>query len=75
LEGFIIIDITETDDAQIILARLFCASAGCHIDVRRGWITFEVHECYAMFCQVEEKAVSLNSSLLDEFPPSHEINM
>ena len=60
---------TETDDAQIILGRPFMATAGCHIDVKTGQITFEVQGCYATFCHMEEKVVSPNSSLLDAFPP------
>ena len=46
LEDFIMADMTETDDAQIILGRPFKARAGCHIDVKRGRTTFEVQECY-----------------------------
>ena len=36
LKDFIIVDISETDDAQIILGRPILATAGCHIDVRKG---------------------------------------
>ena len=74
MEDFIIADITETNDAQIILGRPFMAIVGCHIDVRKGWITFEVQEYYAMFCHMEEKVVSPNSYLLDEFRSSSEID-
>ena len=42
LEDFIITDMTETDDAQIILRRSFLATSGCTIDVKEGRITFEV---------------------------------
>ena len=42
LEDFIIADITETDDAQIIQGRPFMATASCHIDLRSARITFKV---------------------------------
>jgi len=42
LDDFIIADVTEADDAQIIIGRPFLATTGHHIDVRRGRITFEV---------------------------------
>ena len=74
MEDFIIVDIVETDDAQIILGRPLMAIVGYHIDVRRG-VTFEVQGCYTMFCYMKEKVVSPNSPLLDTFPPSPEIGM
>ena len=49
LENFIVADMTENDDAQIILNRPFLATAGCHIDIKRGRITFEVQGSYTMF--------------------------
>jgi len=75
LEDFIIINMPEIDDAQIILGRPILATAGCHIDVRKGRITFKVEGHYAVFCHMNEKVVSPNSSVLDEFPPSSEIDM
>ena len=42
LEDFIITDMIETDNAQIILGRPFLATSGCIIDVKGGRITFEV---------------------------------
>jgi len=69
LKDFIIVDMTETDDIQIILGRPFMAVAGCHINVRKGRITFKVQGCYALFYHTEEKMVSSNSYLFDEFPP------
>ena len=42
LEDFIITDMIETDDAQIILGRPLLATSGCSIDVNRGRITFKV---------------------------------
>ena len=50
------------------------AIVGFHIDVRKGCITFEVKGRYVVFCQMKEKVVSPNSSTLDEFPPSPEID-
>ena len=67
MEDFIIVGMTETDDAQIILGRPLLATAGCQIDVRKGRIIFEVEGRYAVFCYMKEKVVSPNSSLLDEF--------
>ena len=49
--------------------------AGYHIDVRKGRITFETEGPYAVFCNMKEKVVSPNSSLLDDFPPSPETDM
>jgi len=69
LGDLIIVDIPETNDAQIILRRPILAAVGCHMDVRKGRITFEVEGHYAMFCHIKEKVVSPNSFLLDEFPP------
>jgi len=73
LEDFIIVDMIEADDAKIILGQPLLAATGCHIDVRKGRITFEVQGCYAVFCYMEEEVVSPNSSLLDELLPSPEI--
>jgi len=42
LEDFIIVDMPETDDTQIILGRPILATAGCHIDVRESQVSFEV---------------------------------
>jgi len=36
LEDFIIADMTETDNAEIILRRPFLATSGCTIDVKGG---------------------------------------
>jgi len=35
LEDFIIVDMLETNDAQIILGQPILATAGCHINLRR----------------------------------------
>ena len=42
LEDFIIVDMNETDDAQIVPGRPFMPAVGFHVDVRRGRIRFEV---------------------------------
>jgi len=42
LEDFIIADMTETDDAQIILERPFLATSGSTIVVKEGRITLKV---------------------------------
>ena len=64
-KDFIIIDMPETDDAQIILGWPNLATAGCQMDVRKGWITFDT----------KEDVVSPSSSLWDALPLSPEINM
>jgi len=42
LEDFIIADMSETDDVEIILGRRFLATLGCNIDIKWGRITFKV---------------------------------
>ena len=42
LEDFIIVDMAETDNAQIILRQPILVTVDCHIDVREGRISFEV---------------------------------
>jgi len=66
---------SKTDDAQIIPGWPTLGTAGCHIDVRKGRVTFEVQGRYVVFCYMKEKVVSPNSSLLDKFLLSLEINM
>ena len=73
LEGFIIVDMPETDDA--LLGRPILATVGCHIDVRNGRVTFEVEWRYAMFCHMKKDVVSPNCSLLDTLPISPKIDM
>jgi len=75
LEDFIIVDMPKIGDANIILGRPILVTASFHIDVRKGRITFEVEGWYAVFCYMKEKVISPNSSVLDEFPPSPEIDM
>jgi len=75
LEDFIIVNMPETNDAQIILGRPLLATVGCQIDATQGRMTFEVEGCYAMFCHMKEKVASPNSPLLDEFHPSPKIVM
>ena len=74
LETFIIANRTEPNDAQTILGRSL-ASSRCDIDVKRGQITFEVEGCYAMFCFMNERVVSPNSSQSDAFALFPEIDM
>jgi len=42
LEDFIVVNMPETDDTQIILGRPILATTSCHINVRKGHISFEV---------------------------------
>jgi len=74
LEDFIVFDMSETNDAQIILGRPILATASCHIDVRKERITFEVEGHYVVFCHMKEDVVS-PSSLLDALLISPEIDM
>jgi len=68
LEDFIVVDILETDDAQIILGRPILATVGWNIDVREGCISFEVEGRFAMFSHRKEDTVSPHSSILDVLP-------
>ena len=58
LKNFIVVDMPETDDAQIILGRPILATTGCHIDVREGCISFEVEGRFAVFSHRKEDTVS-----------------
>ena len=69
LEYFIIVDMSEIDDAQIVVDLPIWATTSCHVDVRKGRITFEVKGRYAVFCHTKEDVVSPSSSLLDALPP------
>ena len=51
------------------------ATSGRNIDVKMGWIAFEVERCYTMFCSMDEKVIFPNSSVSDAFPLSPEIDM
>jgi len=64
LDDFIIADITETDDAQIILRRPYLATSGYTIDVKGGRITFEVGGVIPHFVFIEDKISSPNFSSL-----------
>ena len=75
LEDFIIADMPETNDAQIILGRPILATVGCHIDIREGHVSFEVEGRFAMFSHRKEDVVSAHSSILDASPISPEIDM
>ena len=65
----------ETNQAQIILGQPIFATVGCHIDVRKGWTTFEVEGCYVVFFHTKEDVVSPSSSLLDALPLSLEYDV
>jgi len=75
LEDFIIVDMHETDNAQIILGRPVLMTAGCHIDVREGCISFEAEGRFAVFSHRKEVAASPYSSILDALPLSPEYDM
>jgi len=49
-------------------------TAGCHIDVREVWVSFEVEGCFAVFSHKKEDMVSRHSSILDALLLSLEIN-
>jgi len=67
-EDIIIVDIPETNDAQIILGRPILATTGFHVDVREGRISFEVEGRLAVFSHKKENVVSPHSSILDALP-------
>ena len=69
LDDFIIVDMPKTAAAQIILGQPILATAGCHIDVREGRVSFEVEGCFAVFSHRKEDVVSPHSSILDALPP------
>ena len=75
LEDFIIVDMPETDDAQIILGRPILATVGCHIDIREGHVSFEVEGRFAMFSHRKDDIVSPYSAILDALPFFPEIDM
>ena len=70
LEDFIIVTMPETDNARIILGRPILVTAGCHIDVREGRISFEVERRFTVFSHRKEDAVSPHSFILDALPLS-----
>jgi len=70
LEDFIIIDMPETDDAQIILSPPILATASCHIDVLEDRISFEVEGRFAVFSHRKEDMISPYSSILYALPLS-----
>ena len=75
LEDFNEANIPKTDDAQLIVGRLILTTAGCHIDVRGGRISFEVKRSFAMFSHRKEDAVSPHSSIFDALPFPSEYDM
>jgi len=75
LEDFIIADMPETDDAQIILGRPILVTASWHIDVREGQVSFEVEWRFAVFSHKKEGIVSPHFSILDALSLSPNIDM
>ena len=75
LDDFIIVDMPETDDAQIILRRPILGTTCCHIDVKEGRISFEVEGHFAVFSHRKEDVVSPHSSILDALLLSPKIDM
>ena len=74
-EDFIVVDMPETDDSQIILGMPILVTASCHINVREGHISFEVEGRSAVFSPWKEDAVSPQYSILDTLPLSLEYDM
>ena len=70
LEYFIVVDMLQTDDTQIILGWSILATAGCHIDVIEGRISFEIEGRFVVSAHRKEDAVSPHSSILDALPLS-----
>jgi len=75
LEDFIIVDMPEIDDAQIILGRPILVTTGCYIDVREDHVSFEVEGHFVVFSHRKEDVVSPHSSILDALPLSVKIDM
>ena len=75
LEDFIIVDIPETGDSQIILCWPILATTGCHNDVKEVRISFEVRVSFAVFSHRKEDMVSPYSCILDALPLSPKIDM
>jgi len=75
LEDFIIVDIPETDDAQIILGRPILATAGYHIDMRVACVSFEVEGRFAVFSRRKKNVISPHSSILGALSLFPEIDM
>jgi len=49
LEDFIVVNMPETDDAQVILGRPILGTVGCHIDVGEGHISFKIEGKFVVF--------------------------
>jgi len=75
LEDFIVVNIPETDNAQVILGKAILAITGCQIEVRGGCISFEVKGKFAMFTHGKVDIVSPRSSVFDALPLSTECDM
>ena len=75
LKDFIIVDMPETDDAQIILGRPILVTAGYHIVVGERRFSFEVEGRFDVFSHPKKDMVSPHYSILDALPLSHEYDM
>jgi len=75
VRDFIVVDMPEIDDTQIIFGRPILATAGCHIDIREGRISFVAERRFAVFSHRKEDAVSPHSSILDALPLSPKCDM
>jgi len=51
---FVMLDMTEDANTQIILGRPFLATAGCKIDAMEGRLTFDIGGYYAEFCSFND---------------------
>jgi len=59
VRGLIIVDMPKTAAAQIILGQPILATAGCHINVRDGRVSFEVEGRFVVFSYKKEDIVLL----------------
>jgi len=73
LNDFILLDMAKDAYTQIILRRLFLATSGCKIHVKRGRLTFDVGEYHADFNLLEHQRFSPCSFACDEVTVSQEI--
>ena len=69
------VDMPETDDAQIVLGWPILVTAGCFIDITEGQVSFEMEGRFAVFSHRKEDMVSPHSSILDALLLFLEIDM
>jgi len=75
LEDFIVVDMPETDNAQIIQGRPILATASYGIDVREGRISFELEGRFVVFTHRKEDTISPRSSIMDALPLSSDCDI